>query len=126
VDTIEVEEFDTIRKEMMSILKSEETNMLNGTPSVDRTLLSEVMEQAWITGTFWFSLTLSSPTGLSLLFYRRIQSFLTEHATDEIGEVMPFYWEKWEDSCWASLLIRRMIVSFSRLLAFLVKQKLMI
>ena len=40
------------------------------------------------------SLALSSPKGLSLLFYRRIQSFLTEHATDELGEVMPFYWEK--------------------------------
>jgi hypothetical protein len=37
------------------------------------------------------SLALSSRTGLSLLFDRRIRPFLTEHSTDEIGETMTFY-----------------------------------
>ncbi|KAJ5721485.1 uncharacterized protein N7483_009419 [Penicillium malachiteum] len=37
--------------------------------------LSSVMEDAWDTGTFWFTLALSSPL-------------------DEINEFMPFYWTR--------------------------------
>jgi hypothetical protein len=49
------------------------------------------MEQAWTTGTFWYSLALSTPTGLFRLFYERIQPLLSKHRSEEVGEVLPFY-----------------------------------
>lgn len=52
------------------------------------------MEEAWTTGTFWCSLALSGPSGLFSLFYKRIQRCLSEHSSDETGEIMPFYWVK--------------------------------
>ena len=83
---------------MMSILKSEETQMFSSILSKEvgstPLLLSEVMEQAWKTGTFWYSLALSSPTGLFHLFYSHIQPMLSKHRSDEIGETVPFYWVK--------------------------------
>jgi len=96
VDNIEVEEFNTIRKELMSAITSEESEDFSSIPSKDAAplLLSDVMEQAWETGTFWYSLALSSPTGLFRIFYEYIQPLLSEHPSNEIGEIMPFYWEK--------------------------------
>lgn len=98
VDEIDVEEFDTLRKEIMSIMRGVETEKSSSVLSKDvggkLLLLSEVMEQAWATGTFWYSLALSSPTGLFRLFYEHLQPLLSKHRSDEIGEIMPFYWVK--------------------------------
>ncbi|KAJ6096077.1 hypothetical protein N7486_006823 [Penicillium sp. IBT 16267x] len=98
VDEIDAEEYDTYRKELMIIMSSEERKHINNIPSNDfqgtPVRLSEVMEQAWATGTFWYSLALSSPSGLFRLFYEHIQPLLSKHCSDEIGEIMPFYWGK--------------------------------
>lgn len=56
--------------------------------------VSKIIEQAWMTGTFWYSLALSSPTGLFRLFYDHIQPLLSKHRSDDISEIMPFYWGK--------------------------------
>lgn len=98
IDEIDAEEYDTSRKELMSAMCGYETGQSSSiVPKDDGRMslrLSEVMEQAWESGTFWYSLALSSPTGLFRLFYDHIQPLLSEHRSDEIGETMPFYWEK--------------------------------
>lgn len=98
VDEIDVKEYDKIRKELLTIMSAEETEKSSNILSKDAgdapIRLSEVMEQAWTTGTFWYSLALSSPTGLFSLFYEHIQPLLSKHCPGEIGEIMPFYWDK--------------------------------
>ncbi|KAH8433004.1 uncharacterized protein LDX57_010639 [Aspergillus melleus] len=98
VDEIDVEKFDKLRQDLMAIMCAEEAEHYiedilrdaEGTPLQT----SEIMEQSWKTGTFWYSLALSSPTGLFRLFYERIQPLLSNHGSDDIGEIMPFYWDK--------------------------------
>lgn len=96
VDEIEPSDYDPLRRELMSILAMEEMKRLGSiaSPNTDRTVprLSEVMEEAWARGTFWYTLALSSPTGLFRIFYEHIQPLLSEHCSEEIGEIMPFYW----------------------------------
>ena len=98
VDEINVEEYDKLRKELMATMVTEETDNPRSLLSKDggNTIirLSEVMEEAWVTGTFWYSLALSSPTGLFSLFYDHIQPLLSKFGSEEIGEIMPFYWGK--------------------------------
>lgn len=98
VDQIDVEEYDRLRKELLTILSAEETEKSCSILSKDARgtslRLSDVMEQSWATGTFWYSLALSSPTGLFSLFYEHIQPLLTKHCSDGFSEIMPFYWEK--------------------------------
>lgn len=53
---------------------------------------SEIMEEAWASGTFWYSLPLSRPTGLFSLFYEHIQPLLSKNDAEEIGEIMTVYW----------------------------------
>ncbi|PLB53810.1 hypothetical protein P170DRAFT_451803 [Aspergillus steynii IBT 23096] len=90
VDEIDAEEYDKYRRELMAAMVSEEAKLEN--TEHKSPLLSEVMEQTWATGTFWFSLALSSPSGLFRLFYEHIQPLLSKHESHEIGEIMPFYW----------------------------------
>ncbi|QQK47979.1 Aminoglycoside phosphotransferase [Penicillium digitatum] len=98
VDEIDVGEYNKLRKELLTIMKVEETEKSHNFHSKDAgetpLRLSEVMDQAWTTGTFWYSLALSSPTGLFSLFYDHIQPLLSTKGSDEIGEIMPFYWGK--------------------------------
>ncbi len=54
----------------------------------------KLWEQACASGTFWYSLALSSPTGLISLFYEHIHTLLSKNDAEEISEVMPFYWER--------------------------------
>jgi hypothetical protein len=96
IDEIDIEEFDAIQMEMISIMRTEESsdNVFSKGSGKYPLLLSEVMEQAWTTGTYWYFLALSTPTGLFRLFYERIQPLLSKHRSDEVGEVLPFYWER--------------------------------
>lgn len=52
------------------------------------------MKQAWVPGTFWYALALSSPLGLFSIVYEHIHPLLTEQDPSEIGPVMPFYWDR--------------------------------
>lgn len=98
VDEIDVEEYNKLRNELLTIMNAEETEKSRSFLLKDAgktpLRLSEVMEEAWASGTFWYSLALSSPTGLFSLFYGHIQPLLSKNDSEEIGEIMPFYWGK--------------------------------
>lgn len=98
VDQMNAEEYDIIRTEFMNILAEEER--FNGTGFGDhgdvRTplILSSFMERAWEMGTFWYSLALSSPTGLFAIFEKHLQPKLIKNAPDHdaFHQIMPWYW----------------------------------
>lgn len=96
VDEIEVEEYDELRQELMSIMRMEEDKVEDLPADGKRTplRLSEILERNWSTGAFWYSLALSSPTGLFRIFYERIHPLVSKHSSNEIGEIMPFYWTR--------------------------------
>lgn len=99
VDQMDSGEYDEIRTEFMEILIAEEEQFSCGrvgeheaeeiTPQ-----LSVVMKRAWETGTFWYTLALSSPSGLFALFDKYIQCKLTGKCKDHSAfhEIMPWYW----------------------------------
>lgn len=94
VDMIEVDEFDEARKEMMSILKSEETQMSSSILSKEvgstPLLLSEVMEQAWKTGTFWYSLAFPARPACSICFIRIFSPCCLSIAPMKLVKPCPF------------------------------------
>ncbi|KAJ5715482.1 uncharacterized protein N7483_012663 [Penicillium malachiteum] len=94
VDEIESEEYNIRREEFMTALRSEESKLENpqGRPYVH----SEVMEQSWGSGALWYSLALTSPTGLFQIFYNHIHSLLSdnEDLKSKLWDVMPVYWVK--------------------------------
>ncbi|KLJ09419.1 hypothetical protein EMPG_15154 [Blastomyces silverae] len=89
---------NTIRMELMAALKTEETKRSSSIilADVGKSMpgLPATMEQVWTSGTFWYTLALSSPTGLFSIFYNHILPLLSDHLSEEIGEVMPFFWVK--------------------------------
>lgn len=92
VDQIIAEEYDGVRMEFMDAMTAEENRIVGGARAVP--LLSNVMKHSWEIGTFWYTLALSSPTGLFSIFYRHIQPMFSKNCSDEFLEVMPFYWGK--------------------------------
>ncbi|KAJ5712957.1 uncharacterized protein N7483_010138 [Penicillium malachiteum] len=94
VDEIDVEEYDKLRQELIAIMSAEESDNLGGGTGRTSLRLSDIIEQNWTTGTFWYSLALSSPSGLFRLFYDHIHPLLSKNCSEEIGEVLPFYWVK--------------------------------
>ncbi|KAJ5618594.1 hypothetical protein N7528_006705 [Penicillium herquei] len=92
VDQIEVDEYSVRREEFMAALKSEEGKLKS--PQARPYVLSEAMEQSWISGAFWYSLALSSPTGLFYIFSHHIHPLFSNKGTEKLGNVMPFYWVK--------------------------------
>lgn len=96
VDEIVPEEFDVVRSEFMAILTAEETQRCGYSESTKLSMprLSNVMNSAWETGTFWYTLALFSPTGLFNLFYDRIRPKFDEGDPSEFPKVMPFFWDK--------------------------------
>ncbi|KAJ9294516.1 hypothetical protein DTO271G3_6784 [Paecilomyces variotii] len=100
VDQIIPEEYDVFRKEFMSALVTEENLRLSsqsskcGSRKESMPLLSDIMEYTWRSGTFWYSLALSSPTALFSLFYKQIQPIFSKHSPEDFSEVMPFYWDR--------------------------------
>ncbi|KAM5449394.1 hypothetical protein MaudCBS49596_004875 [Microsporum audouinii] len=91
VDEIEPEEYNKVRAEFMDILREEEESAekSRGLPR-----LSEVMEQGWKLGTFWYNLALRSPTGLFHLFYHRILPPIMEnhYSQEEYATVVTWHW----------------------------------
>ncbi|PLB53306.1 hypothetical protein P170DRAFT_454417 [Aspergillus steynii IBT 23096] len=89
VDQIDVDEYDISRKELMSILETEEA------ASTDRKILrlSEVLARTWATGTFWVILALSSPSGLFTIFAKDIYLLFSCEGSPDDG-ALPFFWTK--------------------------------
>ncbi|OBT48362.1 hypothetical protein VE00_01149 [Pseudogymnoascus sp. WSF 3629] len=92
VDQILPDEYNKVRVEFMSILEEEELLAGNNTTKRGGLRLADVMNQAWETGTFWYTLALSSPTGLFQLFYHHIQPRLISIHEEDPDNVMPYYW----------------------------------
>lgn len=97
VDELIQEEYDVLRSEYMNILAAEE-DKIRGNSLTNHSLpaLSEVMNQAWTTGTFWYTLALSSPSGIFNIFQKHIRPpFLyKEDQVEEFHSIMPFLWGK--------------------------------
>lgn len=95
VDEVDPENYDATRKEFMNILAAEETRMQDCVANKKAIpKLSDVMNRSWNTGTFWYTLALSSPTGLHNLFYDRIKPIFFKHSVDDFISIMLFYWAK--------------------------------
>ncbi|KAJ5811378.1 hypothetical protein N7474_007679 [Penicillium riverlandense] len=94
VDTIVLEEYDTIRHEFMDVLKTEEQAFTTSNRGTSQLQLSEIMEQSWESGAFWYTLALSSPTAIFRLFDSRIRPMFLVGSDDEFQIVMPFLFEK--------------------------------
>lgn len=96
VDRMCASEYDQIRREFMEAFTAEEERLFPaGKDMVVLGGLAAVMEQARKRRTFWYSLALTSPTGLLALFYNHIQPLLTVKATAHgtFHEIMPWYWK---------------------------------
>ncbi|KAK2811582.1 hypothetical protein FQN50_001924 [Emmonsiellopsis sp. PD_5] len=95
VDEKDSEKYNAIRKEFMDILAVEERELERATPRMaDNTLprLSDVMNQAWETGTFWYTLALSSPSGLFNIFGRHIRPLFCAKFEEEFNLIMSQFW----------------------------------
>lgn len=57
-------------------------------------LLSDVMSKTWATGTFWYTLALSSPSGLFTIFEQHIRPLFCTDYLEEFNLIMPFLWER--------------------------------
>jgi hypothetical protein len=92
VDQLIPEEYDTVRREFMESLATEEQQF--NTATVSQLHLSDVMERSWQTGAFWYTLALSSPSGLFTIFDKHIQPLFLKNCEEEFQMVMPFFFEK--------------------------------
>ncbi|OBT97664.1 hypothetical protein VE01_04425 [Pseudogymnoascus verrucosus] len=92
VDQILPDEYNKVRVEFMTILEEEELLAASNTTERGGLRLADVMNQAWEMGTFWYTLALSSPTGLFRLFYHHIQPRLISIHDEDPDNVMPYYW----------------------------------
>ncbi|GAD96456.1 predicted protein [Paecilomyces variotii No. 5] len=95
VDQLIQEEYDAIRSEYMNILAVEEKK-IRGSSLTNHSLpaLSEVMNRAWATGTFWYTLALCSPSGVFTIFTEHIRPLFCKDYTEEFHLIMPFLWGK--------------------------------
>lgn len=69
IDSISKEDYEGLHAEFMEMLVEEESKCLKGSSPV----LSSIMKEGWVRGTFWCSLALNSPTALFMIFYDYIQ-----------------------------------------------------
>ncbi|KAL1886819.1 hypothetical protein Plec18167_000754 [Paecilomyces lecythidis] len=69
VDEIDVEEYNGVRKDFMTIFQEEQKRY----PPQYKYQQTDVMEKGWELGGFWYSTALPSPTALHAIFYDRIQ-----------------------------------------------------
>ncbi|KKZ66798.1 hypothetical protein EMCG_07516 [[Emmonsia] crescens] len=101
VDQLVSAEYNEIRKEFMEILAVEErqlgqtTSGLNSNKEEPLPRLSDVMNRTWDTGTFWYTLALSSPSGLFTIFNKHIRPlFCKIDYAEEFNMIMTFFWGK--------------------------------
>lgn len=94
VDQIDLAEYDTIRQEFMAVLKTEEQAFTTSNGGTSQLQLSEVMERSWESGAFWYTLALSSPSGIFRLFDAHIKPLYMEGNDEEFQLAMAFFFEK--------------------------------
>ncbi|KAI9755229.1 MAG: hypothetical protein M4579_004361 [Chaenotheca gracillima] len=94
VDHIDPEAYDEIRKDFMDAFKEEERMRPPLDLDADNFQRTNIMQQGWETGNFWYCLALSSPTGLHHLLYSHIQPIFSETDSEETAfyRTMSHYW----------------------------------
>ena len=99
VDRIVPEEYNQQRLEFMTILTTEECCYSPGKGELG---LSSIMGTAWKKGTFWYSLALTTPSGLFTIFRNHIKPCFIAHRPEDNNpeevdhslEFMPWYWAR--------------------------------
>lgn len=98
VDQLVPAEYDAIRHEFMEALATEEQRFvsatLTGSYGASQLHLSDVMERSWESGAFWYTLALSSPSGLFTIFNKHIRPLFCKNYEEKFEVVMPFFFEK--------------------------------
>jgi hypothetical protein len=96
VDTINEAEYDIVRQAFMAIFANEEKVLYGKCPENSLIPLSQIMQDGWERGTFWYSLALLSPTGLFRIFYDHIQPRLVKDHEDDSDffRIMMYYWTR--------------------------------
>lgn len=99
VDQLAQAEYDTIRQEFMEVLATEEqgfgsATLPNGNDEAPPLRLSDIMNRSWEAGAFWYTLALSSPSGLFTIFSNHIRPLFCKGYEEEFGVIMPFFFEK--------------------------------
>lgn len=95
VDELDAAEYNSVRTELMEILAAEEearTTLSSNEGGLPR--LSDVMNRAWESGTFWYTLALSSPSGMFTIFDQHIRPLFCPKYGDVFNAIMPFFWER--------------------------------
>lgn len=97
VDQIVSDKYNKSRLEFMDVLSAEEGQLqrcTRGEQTHTPLRLSDIMGTAWSMGTFWYSLALSSPSGLFTIFDKELQPIFTKKCPDHdaFHQVMPWYW----------------------------------
>ncbi|KAJ6019910.1 hypothetical protein N7499_002955 [Penicillium canescens] len=95
VDEIVPAEYDLIRRQFMEALVTEEElphrKMDDGSTPLR---LSEIMNRTWESGAFWYTMGISSPSGVFTIFSNHIKPLFCKNYDEEFGVVMPFFFEK--------------------------------
>ncbi|KAJ5720932.1 uncharacterized protein N7483_008866 [Penicillium malachiteum] len=100
VDEIIPEEYNSVRQKFMEALVSEERNPVFNTTikhehDSSPLRLSEIMNKTWESGAFWYTIGISSPSGLFNIFNHHIKPlFCAKEYDEDFGVVMPFFFEK--------------------------------
>ncbi|RHZ62495.1 hypothetical protein CDV55_102906 [Aspergillus turcosus] len=94
VDQLDATEYDSIRQEFMEALTTEEQALTHSDCGTSQLHLSDFMKRSWETGAFWYSLALSSPSGLFTIFSKHIRPLFCKDYEEEFQVVMPFFFEK--------------------------------
>lgn len=93
IDELALPEYDEARREFMDALIAEE-KAISTSKKRNLPLLSDVMNRTWEAGTFWYTLALSSPSGLFTIFQQHIRPLFCKDYIEEFHLVMPFLWER--------------------------------
>ncbi|QQK43077.1 Aminoglycoside phosphotransferase [Penicillium digitatum] len=100
VDEIIPEEYDAIRRIFMETLVNEEEkpvcdNLIKHDHESTALRLSEIMNKTWDSGAFWYTIGISSPSGLFNIFNHHIKPlFCAKDYDEDFGVVMPFFFDK--------------------------------
>ncbi|KAE8355183.1 hypothetical protein BDV28DRAFT_129457 [Aspergillus coremiiformis] len=92
VDELVSTEYDKVRMEFMDALIAEE-KPIAALKKHNPPLLSDVMSRTWAAGTFWYTLALSSPSGLFTIFKQHIRPLFCTEYVEEFNLIMPYLWE---------------------------------
>lgn len=95
VDEIVPQEYDPVRRQFMETLVTEEELARRKNDAAFTPFrLSEVLNHTWESGAFWYTLGISSPSGLFTIFTDHIKPLFCNKHDEESYVVMPFFFEK--------------------------------